>query len=75
MVYKVFGKKTSGRTVKNENIPNKELGEELDEPIIKKFKKRKVHSPVMDNVWGADLAEMQLISKFNIGNRFFIMCY
>ena len=30
----------------------------------------------MDNISGADLADMQLISKFNNGfNSFFIMCY
>ena len=40
MVYKIFDKKTTGRTVKNENISNKELAEELPKPIIKKFKKR-----------------------------------
>ena len=42
---------------------NKELAEELYKSIIKKFKKRKVHSPFIDNNWGADLADMQLISK------------
>ena len=30
--------------VKNENISNKELSEELQKPIIRKFKKRKVYS-------------------------------
>ena len=43
MVYKFFDKKTSGVTVKNENISNKELAEELQKPIIRKFKKRKVY--------------------------------
>ena len=43
-------KKTSGSGIKNENIPNKELAEESHEPIIKKFKKRKVHSPFIDNI-------------------------
>ena len=43
IVYKFFGKKTSGVTVKNENISNKELAEELQKPIIGKFKKRKVY--------------------------------
>ena len=38
-------------------------------------KKKKVKSPFIDNIWGADLADMQLISKFNKINRFFIMCY
>ena len=51
--------------VKNENISNRELAEELLKTIIRKLNKRKVHSPFIDNIWGADLAEMQLISKFN----------
>ena len=70
MVYKSFDKKTAGGAVKNENISNKELAEELHRPIIRKSKKRKVHSPFIDNIWGADLADMQLISKFNKGFRF-----
>ena len=42
-----------------------ELVEELLGPIIRKFEKKKVHSPFIDSIWGADLANMQLISKFN----------
>ena len=42
MVYKFFDKK-SGRTVKNEDISNKGLAEELHEPIIRKFEEWKVH--------------------------------
>ena len=37
MVYRSFDKKASGGTVKNENISNEELAEELHKPIIKKF--------------------------------------
>ena len=37
-------KKISGGTVKKENIPNKELAEELHKPIIRKFNKGDVHS-------------------------------
>ena len=51
---------------------NKELLEELHKPIIRKFNKRKVQSPFIDNVWGADLADTQLISKFNKGIRFLL---
>ena len=58
-------KKTSGSGIKNENIPDKELAEELHKPIIRKFNKRKVQSPFIDNNWGTDLADMQLISKSN----------
>ena len=73
LVQKFFDKKTSGRTVKNKNFSNKELAEELYKPIIRKFKIRKVHSPFIDNIWRADLADMQLISKLNkrIG---FLLC-
>ena len=51
---------------------NEQLAEELHKPIITKFKKRKVYSVFKDNIWGADLAHMQLISKFNKGFRFLL---
>ena len=70
-VYKYFDKKTGG-TVKNKNISNKELAEELHKPITRKINKRKVHSPFTGNIWGGDLADMQLISKFNKGLRFLL---
>ena len=73
-VYKFFDKKTSRGTVKNKNIYNKELAEELHKPIIGKLKKRKVQSRLIDNVWDADLPDMQMINKFNKRFRFFIMC-
>ena len=70
MVYKFFDKKSPGCSV---NIPlefNELLAKELHKPIIRKFKKRKVYSRFRDSIWGADLAYMQLISKFNKGFRF-----
>ena len=67
MVYNFFNKKT-GSGVKS--IPqNEQLADELHKPIIRNFKKRKVYSSFKDNIWGADLADMQLISKFNKGFR------
>ena len=72
MVYKFFDKKTSGGTLKSRNISNKELAEELHKWIIKKFKKRKVHSPFIDNIWVPDSTDMLLISKFNKGIRFLL---
>ena len=51
---------------------NKDLAEELHKPIIGTFKKRKVCSPFIDNIWGADLADMQLINKFKKGCRFLL---
>ena len=65
-------KKTCGSGIKNENIPNKELAKELHKPIIRKSNKRKVHSPFIDNIRGADLVDMQLISKFNKELRFLL---
>ena len=40
--------------------------------LLKKFKKRKVYSGFKDNTWGADLADVQLLSKFNRGSRFLL---
>ena len=48
------------------------MAEELHKPIIRKFEKRKVNSPFIENIWGADLADMQLVSKFNKRIRFLL---
>ena len=70
MVYKFFDKKSSGSCIVNkENI---QLADELHKPIINKFNKRKVHSSFKHNIWGVDLADMQLLSKFNKGFRFLL---
>ena len=69
MVYKPFNSKValldkkamSGKGIKN----NKVLAEELHNPVIKKFNKRKVYSQFKDNIWGVDLADMRLLSKQN----------
>ena len=66
MVHNFFDKNTSGRTVKNEDISNKELAEDLHKPIIGKLNKRKARSTFIDNIWGTYLADMQLIIKFNL---------
>ena len=50
-----------------------QLTEELHKPMIKKFKKRKIKSSFIDNIQGADLADMQLISTFNKG-ILFLLC-
>ena len=80
MVYKVFDEKTKGSgftTLSNKSAikstpQNEQLADELYKPIIRKFKKRKVYSAFKDNIWAADLADMQLISKFNKGFRFLL---
>ena len=45
-------------------MPKQELVEELQKPIIQKFEKRKVYPSFKDNICDANLADMQLISKF-----------
>ena len=42
MVYKYFDKKTSGSGIKNENMSNKELAEELRKPVIRELKKKRI---------------------------------
>ena len=62
MVYKFFDSKVSGSGAIL--IPeNEQLANELHKPIIKKFEKRRVYSTFKDNIWGADLADVQLLSK------------
>ena len=70
MVYKFFDKKSEGSGVNTKLTPqNRQLAKELHKPIIKKFEKRKVHAAFKDNIWGADLADMQLLSRYNKGIR------
>ena len=71
MVYKFFDKKTRDSGIKSMQ-QNEKLAEKLHKPIIRKFKKRKVCSTFKDNIWGTDLADMQLIRKFNKGVRFLL---
>ena len=73
VVYTFFDKKstsladksTKGSGFNNEIKQNEQLAKELRKPIIKKLKKE-------DNIWGANLADIQLMSKFNKGTRFLL---
>ena len=58
MVYKFFDKEAFGDAVKSKVISNKELAEELQKPIIRKFENRKLYSSFIDNIWGADLNDL-----------------
>ena len=78
MAYKFFDKNLQGSgcplssALQLANKENIQLADELHKPIIRKFKKRKVYSSFRDNIWGVDLADMQLLSKFNKGFRFLL---
>ena len=60
-----FIKKLLVIEIKMRIFQKKELAEELHKPIIRNFDKRKVQSLFIDNIWSADLADIQFISKFN----------
>ena len=72
MVYQFFDKNSYGGAIESEIMPNQhpsdlttqQLAEELPKPIIRKFKKQKVHSSFKDNVWGTHLADMHVVSKY-----------
>ena len=80
MVYKFFDKKAKGSGVTSlanksaiKSIPqNEQLANELHKPIIRKLKNRKVYSAFKHNIWSADLADMQLINKFDEVFRFLL---
>ena len=68
MVYKFSDKKSKGSDLKENQgnfLQNSQLANEFHKLIVRKFKKRKVYSSFKDNIWGVDLADMQLISKRN----------
>ena len=67
MVYKFFDKKSKGSGLKNQQLAN-----ELHKPIIRKFKTRRVYFSFRYNIWGVDLADVQLISKYNKGIRYLL---
>ena len=58
IVYKFFDKKSEGSGIVD-NKENIQLAGELHKLIIRKFEKRKVYSSFRDNIWGADLADLQ----------------
>ena len=64
MTYKCFKKKISGGGIKNENMSDQPLVEELHKRIIRKCKNEKVHSTFIVAIWAADLADVQLISEY-----------
>ena len=78
MVYNFFDSKVTSPDKKSVGSgakltpQNEQLAEELHKPIIRKFKNRKAYSAFKNNIWGADLADMQLLSKYNKGIKFLL---
>ena len=63
-------KKTSNWTVKTKLYLKKNYQNNYATQLLENL--RKVHSSFIDNIWGADLTDMQLISKFNKGCPFLL---
>ena len=63
-------KKSKGSGIINE--PNYQLSNELHKPVIRKFKERKVYSSFRDNTWVVELADMELLSKYNKGIKYLL---
>ena len=53
-------------------MPNQELAEDLHKAIIRIFEKRKIYSSFKDHTQGSDLADVQLINKYNKGSCFLL---
>ena len=69
MVYKFFDKKVGRDAISKSSA---KLADELHNPVIKKFSKRKVYSSFRDSIWGIDLADMQLLSRQNKGIKYLL---
>ena len=52
---------------------SQQSAEELHKPITRKFLKRTVISNSIDEIWAADLVEMQKFSKWNKGIKYLLM--
>ena len=49
-----------------------QLANELHKPVTRKFRKRRVIVHGIDDIWGADLVDMQAFAKDNGGFRFLL---
>ena len=49
-----------------------ELAEELHKPVIKKFERERVNVNSIDEIWAADLIDMQAFSKLNKGLKYLL---
>ena len=52
---------------------SQQLADELHKPITRNFSKRTVISNGIDEIWTADLVEMQKFSKWNKGVKYLLM--
>ena len=52
-----------------------ELANELHKPVVRHFRKRKVYVGGIDDIWAADLIDMQAFAKDNDGVKYLVNGY
>ena len=72
MIYRFFDEKPRGSGANNKIKQNEHLAEKLCKLIIRKFKRIKVCLSFKNNIWGADLTDVQLLSRRNKRIRFLL---
>ena len=65
MVYKFLDKKTGSGAIATSKAGVSVNEQELHKSVMKKFKRKKVNVRFKDNIWAADLAEMESLSSKN----------
>ena len=70
MVYKFLIKRLLVEQINRCKIKNLQM--KFINQLLENFKKRRVHPSFKDNIWGTNLADMQLTSKFNKRIRFLL---
>ena len=70
MIYKFSDKYSKGSAINS--ISNQQLADEFHKAINKKFKRRKFYFSFKENIWGADLADIPLISKYKKEIKFLL---
>ena len=76
MVYKFFDEKSASCNKSRRSgvyaEPNYQLASELHKQASREFKRRKDELSFRDNIWGVDLAHIQLLSKYNKGIKYLL---
>ena len=49
-----------------------QLAEELHKPVVKSFRKRRVYVKGIDEIWAADLIDMQSFAEYNEGFKYLL---
>ena len=69
----IIGSKRKHHTGSGIPVMSEELADELHKPIRKKFARRRVISNHVDDIWAADLVDMQYYSRSNKGYKYILM--